>query len=115
MEAEALRLLIRSKLNDGRLPCHSMPRFWGGEGDGEQCDGCDTRITNEQLVMEGIASTHTEKKPIQFHVTCFYVWDAERRAPATRVRHTLPTEESKPPDPSSGRNSSCGPSAFYRL
>ena len=73
------------------------------------------RITNEQLVMEGIASTHTEKKPIQFHVTCFYVWDAERRAPAARVSHTPPTEESKPPDPSSGRNSSCGPSAFYTL
>src|SRR6267142_6173207 len=30
MEIEALRLLIRSKLNDGRLPYDSMPRFWGG-------------------------------------------------------------------------------------
>jgi hypothetical protein len=57
------------------------------------------RITNEQLVMEGIASTHTEKKPIRFHVTCFYVWDAERRAPAARAIHTPPSEESKPPDP----------------
>ena len=56
MEAEALRLLIRSKLNDGRLPYNSMPRFWGGPGDGEQCDACDTRITKEQFVMEGIAS-----------------------------------------------------------
>jgi len=26
------------------------------------------------------ASTLTDKKPIQFHVKCFYVWDAERRA-----------------------------------
>jgi hypothetical protein len=33
MEIEALRLLIRSKLNDGRLPYDSMPRFWGGPGD----------------------------------------------------------------------------------
>jgi hypothetical protein len=79
MEAEALRLLIRSKLNDSRLPYNSMPRFWGGPGDGEQCDACDTRITKAQLVMEGIASTHTDEKPIQFHVKCFYVWDAEKR------------------------------------
>jgi len=35
-------------------------------------------------VMEGIASTLSdrpkEKKPIQFHVSCFQIWDAERRA-----------------------------------
>jgi len=61
MEAEALRLFIRSKLNDGRLPYNSMPRFWGGPGDGATCDTCDTRITNEQLVMEGIAERRAPK------------------------------------------------------
>jgi hypothetical protein len=61
----------RSKLNDGRLPYDSMPRFWGGAGDGEQCDVCDTLITKEQLMMEGIASVFTSKKPVQFHVKCF--------------------------------------------
>jgi len=61
----------------------SMPRFWGGASDGEQCDVCDTRITKEQLVMEGIASVFTNKKPVQFHVQCFYAWDAERRVPQT--------------------------------
>jgi hypothetical protein len=60
-EAEALRLFIRSKLNDGRLPYNSMPRFWGGPGDGATCDTCDTRITNEQLVMEGIAERRAPK------------------------------------------------------
>jgi len=35
-------------------------------------------------VIEGIASTHTDEKSIQFHVKCFHVWDAERlRAIAT--------------------------------
>ena len=84
MEAETLRLLIRSKLDDGRLPYNSMPRFWGGPGDGEVCDACEEPITKEQLVMEGIASTlsdRRDKKPVQFHVVCFHVWDAERRAP----------------------------------
>jgi hypothetical protein len=80
MEAEDLRLLIRSKLNDGSLPYDSMPKFWGGVGGGEQCDACEALITKEQLVIEGVASMHTDKKPTQFHVKCFYVWDAERRA-----------------------------------
>jgi hypothetical protein len=82
MEAEALRLLIRSKLEDGRLPYHSMARFWGGPGDGEQCNACDLPITKEQLLMEGIASTLSvmpkDKRPIRFHVKCFYVWNPER-------------------------------------
>jgi hypothetical protein len=82
---EAIRILIRAKLIDGRLPYNSMPRFWGGPADGEVCDACDKPITKQQLVMEGIASTLSDrpkdKKPIQFHVTCFQIWDIERRAP----------------------------------
>ena len=77
---EAIRTLIREKLKDGRLPYDSMPRFWGGPADGEVCDACEKPITKQQLVMEGIASTLSDKKPIQFHVTCFQIWDAERRA-----------------------------------
>ena len=84
METDALRTLIRQKLKDGHLPFNSMPRFWGGPADGEVCDACDKPITKQQLVMEGIASTlsdrRKEKKPIQFHVSCFQIWDAERRA-----------------------------------
>jgi hypothetical protein len=80
---EAIRTVIREKLKDGRLPYDSMPRFWGGPADGEVCDACEKPITKQQLVMEGIASTLSDKKPIQFHVTCFQIWDAERRAPKT--------------------------------
>ena len=79
METEQLQSLIRQKLKSGGLPYDSMPRFWGGPGNGEDCDACNTPITHAQLVMEGIASTFTVKKPIQFHVRCFYVWDVERR------------------------------------
>jgi hypothetical protein len=81
MKSEAIRLLICEKLKDGRLPYDSTPRFWGGPGDNEQCDACDTTISKEQLVMEAISSTITNKRPIQFHVVCFQLWDAERRAP----------------------------------
>ena len=80
MEIEALRILILEKLKDGRLPHDSMPRFWGGPANGELCDACDGPITKQQLVMEGIASTLSDKKPIQFHVQCFQIWDSERHA-----------------------------------
>jgi hypothetical protein len=81
MEAAAIRILIRDKLKDGRLPYNSMPRFWGGPGDGERCDACDLPISKGQLVMEGISKVVSEKKPIQFHVVCFQLWDRERREP----------------------------------
>jgi hypothetical protein len=79
MEANAIRVIIRAKLKDGRLPYDSMPRFWGGPGDGELCDACDTLIKPDQLVMEGISSERGEKKPTQFHVVCLQLWDHERR------------------------------------
>jgi len=53
---------------DGRLPYDSMPRFWGGPGDGEQCDACDTRITKEQLVMEALPPYSPVKS--LFNFTC---------------------------------------------
>jgi len=83
VEAEVLHLLIRSKLMDGRLPLDSMPRFWGVNGDGEVCHACDKPITKKELMMEGLAWTLISKRPVQFHVRCFQIWDAERRAPKT--------------------------------
>jgi hypothetical protein len=79
MEASAIRLLIREKLKDCRLPYDSMPRFWGGPGNNERCDAFDALIPKQQLVLEGISST--DKKPVQFHVVCFHLWDHERREP----------------------------------
>ena len=84
MDDATLHSFIREKLRDGRLPLDNMPRFWGGPADREVCDACDQPITKQELVMEGIASTLSDapkdKKPLQFHVKCFYIWDAERRA-----------------------------------
>jgi hypothetical protein len=91
MEADALLLLIRIKLNDGRLSDVDIPRISGGAGNGERCDACDTPITKKQLLIEDIAPTHTEQKPNQFHVKCFYLWDAERRALKSYLR--LPSEQ----------------------
>ena len=81
MEPEAIRDLIREKLTDGRLPHNGTPIFWGGPADREVCDACDKPITKKQLVMEGIASTLSDQKLIQFHIRCLQIWDVERRAP----------------------------------
>jgi hypothetical protein len=78
MKDQALRLLIRAKLADGRLPHDSIPRVWGGPGNNESCDACEETISKEQLVMEGVGS---KGGGVQFHVRCFHLWDSERQAP----------------------------------
>jgi hypothetical protein len=79
MAGPAIRILIREKLKDGCLTYDSMPRFWASRpGNEEICDACDLRIEKTQLVMAGIASKISDKKPVQFHVVCFQLWDHER-------------------------------------
>ena len=78
MDQEARRLLIRQKLDDGRLPHNSIPRLWGGPGQGETCDACNLPISIPALIMEGIAVD--ARKALQLHVECFYLWDFERRS-----------------------------------
>jgi hypothetical protein len=78
MTTEALRLLILIKLADGRLPLNSIPRVWGGPGNGETCHACEKIITKHEFVMEGV-SLAGGKAPLQLHVGCFWLWEEERR------------------------------------
>ena len=78
MDDVALRLFIRSKLSDGRLPHNSIPRVWGGSGSNETCDGCDETISKAQMVIEGVGA---DGQGVQFHVRCFHLWDSERQVP----------------------------------
>jgi hypothetical protein len=78
MEHDSLRTLIRAKLRSGRLPYNRIPRLWGGPGAGETCDACGAIIPGEQMVIEGIALSGG-RQPLQLHVPCFGIWDAERR------------------------------------
>ena len=80
MDAQSIRVLIRRKLADGRLPHNSIPRVWGGAGAGETCDGCEGIIAKTQFVFEGV-STSEGRPAIQMHVACFKMWDEERAAP----------------------------------
>jgi len=54
MNQEALRLLIRRKLQNGRLPQDNIRRVWSSPSDGETCDACDMILAKHQLLMEGI-------------------------------------------------------------
>jgi len=75
---EGLRLLIRAKLVDGRLPPERMARVWARPANGETCVACETAITRAQLVMESVAD---REPPTQFHTRCFALWQAERNLP----------------------------------
>ena len=79
MDQESLRLFIRRKLGDGRLPHDGIKRVWSSPSDGETCDACDTVLSKDQLVMEGV-TLDLGRRPLQMHVCCFQVWDHERRA-----------------------------------
>jgi hypothetical protein len=76
MESQALRLLLRAKLADGRLPHDHIPRIWSGPGNNESCDACEETISKAQMIMEGIG---LDGRGVQFHVVCFPLWDAERK------------------------------------
>jgi hypothetical protein len=78
MKLENLRLLIREKLRDGRLPHEPISRVQCGPADGQKCDACETLIRMAQIVVTGI--TLAGKGFIQLHVECFQIWDDERCA-----------------------------------
>ena len=79
MDKAVLRILIRTKLQDGRLPVNNVPRLWGGPGNGEKCDACEAIITKDQMVMEGISLAAGGGRTLQTHSECFQIWDDERR------------------------------------
>ena len=96
MESTALRVLIRQKLSDGRLPRNGIPRVWGSKGDGQQCLVCEASVTKTQFVMEGqLVRDGDEPASMSFHVLCFHMWDDERqRLPATAISSSDPDRES---------------------
>ena len=96
MDVNALRLIIRGKLADGRLPLNSISRIWGGPGKGESCSACDGIVTKGEFVIEGI-SLAVGQRPLQLHVRCFWLWESELwRQSAPQVLTTAPVIASAP-------------------
>jgi hypothetical protein len=79
MDQQALRSLIRRKLQDRSLPLDSITRVWSSPSTGETCDACDTGLAPDQLLMKGL-TLEVGRRPFQMHVRCFQVWEHEQRA-----------------------------------
>jgi hypothetical protein len=77
MDPLALRLRIRPKLADGRLPRDARVQWCREIGwRPERCDACDDPITRNEDVMECISHGPSQ----YFHSECMYVWHLERTA-----------------------------------
>jgi hypothetical protein len=81
--AEALRLVIRSKLRDGSLPYNDIPATIPGRpGDNSVCGACDHVVTSRTLMMivaRQASPGSAPDGPIPFHADCFELWNEERR------------------------------------
>jgi hypothetical protein len=81
VDPQTIRLLIRAKLQEGRLPRDSTsPTTFGRPGDGRKCDACEESITPRSLMMEVYLLTD-DTTPVRLHGDCYIVWNDERRAP----------------------------------
>ena len=87
MDQHALRLMIRRKLADARLP-QDLPRVGAGPGTGQICVGCDLPISADDHAVQGIG----DAKAIQLHTGCFYYWDVERKRPE-RANASAPSKQ----------------------
>lgn len=76
VDEEAVRILTRTKLQDGRLPSARALRVHGRPGDGETCDACETAIVKKQMLIEVLTTYQT---PSQLHANCFQIWETERQ------------------------------------
>ena len=80
VDPDVLRILIRQKLAEGRLPTADIPRTWGGAGNGKVCDACEQVVRKTQMMIRG--ATEDDQEPdLTFHTQCFYFWDTERKRP----------------------------------
>jgi hypothetical protein len=87
MDPHAIRLLVRAKLGDGRLPRDSAPKAIGRPGNGENCDACEEILKTATLMLE-VYPLMKDTKIVHFHGDCYAIWNDERHAPLTRSRST---------------------------
>jgi hypothetical protein len=77
MVPDAVRHLIRHRIEDGHLPRDRTIELWHGDGFGHTCDGCGLTIATADRMSLICAD---DWRAFRFHVDCFQVWDAERQA-----------------------------------
>lgn len=76
MDPEAIRVLIRAKLQDGRLPRRSATRVFSAPGTGELCGACEQLLAGTQLAM--VVPLKADNTFVKLHADCYLLWVAER-------------------------------------
>jgi hypothetical protein len=87
MDAEAIRNLIRTKLQADRLPRDRTPRAFRCPGNWQKCAACEETMAKALPMMEVYPLTNG--KVVQFHGDCYTLWSEERRALASTALNPL--------------------------
>jgi hypothetical protein len=77
-----IRLLVRAKLCDGRLPLEVSATAVGRPGSGQKCGACDEVMPGNLLMIE-ISSG------IWLHDDCYTLWNEERYRAYSVVSHSF--------------------------
>src|SRR5262249_9619586 len=77
MDFGAIRLMIRRKLETGRLPLEKSKRVLGRSASGEACGACDMTIGTGQVAMDGLVRK-PGSRALPLHLRCFEIWTQER-------------------------------------
>lgn len=74
---DELRLRARELISDGRLPCITHYRTWGGRGSDEPCALCDLVIKCDQVEYEIESPGPDNARLYRFHLRCHDAWQDE--------------------------------------
>jgi hypothetical protein len=77
MNEEAIRGIIREKLERGSLPRRQSDRTWGGRGSGRACAACDQEIPASASEIE---DRDEGGATLVFHARCHSLLNQERDA-----------------------------------
>ena len=72
-----LRLRIRERIEDGRLPAMIPKAILAGYGEGNLCLACDQPITPTQIEYEVDYQADGLRRRLRLHLGCHVVWQIE--------------------------------------
>lgn len=75
MNDTAVRLVVRDKIADGRLPRIRCGAISATNGTDERCDVCSAPVSSEDVLIK---LSHGGSGRFVFHATCFAIWREER-------------------------------------
>jgi hypothetical protein len=70
----SLEQRARERIREGRLPCTTHYRTWGGRGSNEPCALCDMIIQADEVQYEIEAGVGAPGQLYRFHFGCHDAW-----------------------------------------